>query len=337
MKTSQKQVPGILIRSAAYSVEKRPRLLLEHPEQRYIPTPANKSLTCKQNKTDSVLKRMNKLGKTADKFAHGIREHVKLGTRITETLIGKLSLGARIIQVGGVKKVFRQLFGVSEGERLLRVCQCYLSTTAGPIAGLLFTSTEKIAFCSERSIKLSSPEGKLMRIHYKVVIPLRKIMTASQRENVKKPSEKYIEVVTVDDFDFWFMGFFSYQKAFKSCIHDGRNLGARVYSLRHQRFQFFSSRIFIGEPDTHLDHGVTAVGNKVSKRNKVLVGEELVWCVMQRNVSAKEGLNVIAMRSSYTPLSDVSISQQMPPQLTLCFYHLSERENSLSVISSYDE
>jgi hypothetical protein len=77
-------------------------------------------------------------------------------------------LGARIIQVGGVKKVFRQLFGVSEGERLLKVCQCYLSTTAGPIAGLLFTSTEKIAFCSERSIKLSSPEGKLTRIHYKV-------------------------------------------------------------------------------------------------------------------------------------------------------------------------
>ncbi|KAL9393683.1 hypothetical protein Peur_012968 [Populus x canadensis] len=216
MKTSQKQVIGIPIRSAAYSVEKMPRLLLENAEQRYIPTPANKSLTCKQNKTDSLLKRMNKLGKKADKFAHGIREHVKLGTRITETLIGKLSLGARIIKVGGVKKVFRQLFGVSEGERLLKVCQCYLSTTAGPIAGLLFTSTEKIAFCSERSIKLSSPEGKLTRIHYKVVIPLRKVKTANQSENVKKPSEKYIEIVTVDDFDFWFMGFFSCQKAFKS-------------------------------------------------------------------------------------------------------------------------
>ncbi|KAG6773650.1 hypothetical protein POTOM_020942 [Populus tomentosa] len=216
MKTSQKQVIGIPIRPAAYSVEKMPRLLLENAEQRYIPTPANKSLTCKQNKTDSLLKRMNKLGKKADKFAHGIREHVKLGTRITETLKGKLSLGARIIQVGGVKKVFRKLFGVGEGERLLKVCQCYLSTTAGPIAGLLFTSTEKIAFCSERSIKLSSPEGKLTRIHYKVVIPLRKVKTANQSENVKKPSEKYIEIVTVDDFDFWFMGFFSCQKAFKS-------------------------------------------------------------------------------------------------------------------------
>ncbi|KAI5582239.1 hypothetical protein BDE02_07G072200 [Populus trichocarpa] len=216
MKTSQKQVIGIPIRTASYAVEKMPRLLLENAEQRYIPSPANKALACKQNKIDSMLKRMNKLGKKADKFAHGIREHMRLGTKITETLVGKLSLGARILQVGWVKKVFRQLFSVSEGERLLRVCQCYLSTTAGPIAGLLFISTEKLAFCSERSIKLSSPEGKLVRIHYKVVVPLRKIRTANQSENAKKPSEKYIEIVTVDDFDFWFMGFFSYQKAFKS-------------------------------------------------------------------------------------------------------------------------
>nr|TKS12343.1 hypothetical protein D5086_0000064630 [Populus alba] len=193
-----------------------PRLLLQNAEHRYIPSPANKALVCKQNKIDSMLKRMNKLGKKADKFAHGIREHMRLGTKITETLVGKLSLGARILQVGGVKKVFRRLFSVSEGERLLRVCQCYLSTTAGPIAGLLFISTEKLAFCSERSIKMSSPEGKLVRIHYKVVVPLRKIKTANQSENAKKPSEKYIEIVTADDFDFWFMGFFSYQKAFKS-------------------------------------------------------------------------------------------------------------------------
>ncbi|KAL3584005.1 hypothetical protein D5086_015066 [Populus alba] len=213
MKTSQKQVIGIPIRTASYAVEKMPRLLLENAEHRYIPSPANKALAYK---IDSMLKRMNKQGKKADKFAHGIREHMRLGTKITETLVGKLSLGARILQVGGVKKVFRQLFSVSEGERLLRVCQCYLSTTAGPIAGLLFISTEKLAFCSERSIKMSSPEGKLVRIHYKVVVPLRKIKTANQSENAKKPSEKYIEIVTVDDFDFWFMGFFSYQKAFKS-------------------------------------------------------------------------------------------------------------------------
>ncbi|KAJ4832286.1 hypothetical protein Tsubulata_012235 [Turnera subulata] len=186
----KEQVIGIPAGSAAaYPVERRPRLLLEYPSsQQYMPTPANKSLTVNR---------------------------MRLGTKITETLKGKLSLGARILQVGGVKKVFRQLFSVSEGERLLKACQCYLSTTAGPIAGLLFISTDKIAFCSERSIKLSSPEGKLVRVHYKVIIPLRKIKAANQSENVKNPSQKYIELVTVDGFDFWFMGFLNYQKAFK--------------------------------------------------------------------------------------------------------------------------
>ncbi|KAJ9190615.1 hypothetical protein P3X46_001798 [Hevea brasiliensis] len=212
---SQEQVIGVPIISATKPVQKMPRLFFENATQCYVPTPANKSLTVKQDKVDSVLKRMNKLGKKADKFAHGIREHVRLGSKITETLMGKLSLGARILQVGGVKKVFRQFFTVREGERLLKACQCYLSTTAGPIAGMLFISTDKIAFCSERSIKFSSPEGKMVRVHYKVLIPLRKIKTANQTENVKHPSQKYIEIVTVDDFDFWFMGFFNYQKAFK--------------------------------------------------------------------------------------------------------------------------
>ncbi|XP_065867524.1 GEM-like protein 4 [Euphorbia lathyris] len=208
------QVFGIPITSSAKPVKRMPRLLLGNATQGYVPTPAHQSLTVKQDKLDSVIQRMNKLGKKADKFAHGIREHVRLGSKITETLKGKLSLGARIIKVGGVKKVFRQLFSVREGEILLKACQCYLSTTAGPLAGLLFISSEKIAFCSERSIKMSSSDGKFVRIHYKVVIPLRKIKTANQSENVKKPSQKYIQIVSVDDFDFWFMGFFNYQKAF---------------------------------------------------------------------------------------------------------------------------
>jgi hypothetical protein len=49
MKTSQKQVIGIPTRTASYAVEKMPRLLLENAEQRYIPTPANKALACKQS------------------------------------------------------------------------------------------------------------------------------------------------------------------------------------------------------------------------------------------------------------------------------------------------
>eukprot|EP00261_Vitis_vinifera_P036754 XP_019077997.1 PREDICTED: GEM-like protein 4 isoform X2 [Vitis vinifera] len=113
---------------------------------------------------------------------------MRIGSKISETVKGKLRLGARILQLGGVKKVFRQIFGFGKGEKLLKASQCYLSTTAGPIAGLLFISTQRLAFFSERSIRFSSPNGELVRFHYKVSIPLRKIKRANQSENVKNPS-----------------------------------------------------------------------------------------------------------------------------------------------------
>ncbi|GLT87138.1 hypothetical protein SLE2022_052370 [Rubroshorea leprosula] len=209
-KQMQKQVSGIPIRST--------RLCLPDPATQYqLQSSSGNSATFKRSKVHLVLKRMNKLGKKADSFANGVREHVRLGPKITETVKGKLSLGARILQVGGVKKVFKQLFSAREGERLLKACQCYLSTTAGPIAGLLFISTEKVAFCSERSIKMPSPNGELLRARYKVIIPIVKIKRVNQSENIEKSSQKYMEIVTVDDFDFWFMGFLNYQKAF-NCI-----------------------------------------------------------------------------------------------------------------------
>ncbi|XP_017617112.1 GEM-like protein 4 [Gossypium arboreum] len=120
--------------------------------------------------------------------------------KISETVKGKLSLGARIVQVGGVEKIFEKLFSVREGEKLLKACQCYLSTTAGPIAGLLFISSQKVGFCSDRSIKITSPNGELVRVHYEVLIPLEKIKGVNESENMKKLSQKYMEIMTVDDF-----------------------------------------------------------------------------------------------------------------------------------------
>ncbi|WVZ10688.1 hypothetical protein V8G54_015218 [Vigna mungo] len=208
----QEMLIGFPFSSAAYLGDK----ISQH---RYLPDPAtqyNTSTTSsKQGEVGSVLNRVNKLGRKTNSFATGLREHVKLGPRITDTVKGKLSLGARILQVGGVEKVFMQLFSVKNGEKLLKASQCYISTTSGPLAGLLFISTDKVAFCSERSIKAYSSNGHLIRMHYKVVIPLEKIRCVNQSHHVKKPSQKYIEIVTVDNFDFWFLGFLNYQKAFK--------------------------------------------------------------------------------------------------------------------------
>ncbi|KAF7113921.1 hypothetical protein RHSIM_RhsimUnG0103200 [Rhododendron simsii] len=186
-----------------------PNRLLQ--DQYHIPSSSNGCLMLKHNRVD----RMNKPGGQAESLANGIREHVRLGPKITETVKGKLSLGAKILKAGGIEKIFKHHFSVGEGEKLLKASQCYLSTTAGPIAGLLFISTLKVAFCSERSIKFSTPTGDSVRIRYKVLIPIEKILKANESENVKRPSRKYMEIVTVDNFDFWFMGFLNYSKTFK--------------------------------------------------------------------------------------------------------------------------
>lgn len=155
-----------------------------------------------------------KLDRKSTSFAYRIREHVRLGHKLSETVKGKLSVGAKIIKKGGRENIFKEIFGVSDGEKLLKASQCYLSTTAGPIAGILFVSTQKIAFCSERSIAVhSSSSGGLIRTPYKVSIPVKKIKGANESENVNNPAQKYIQIVTQDNYEFWFMGFVRYEKA----------------------------------------------------------------------------------------------------------------------------
>ncbi|WOL18214.1 GEM-like protein 4 [Canna indica] len=168
-----------------------------------------------KQKMDSPVAWISKFSKKADSYVKGIRDHVSLGTKISEIVKGKLSLGAKILKAGGVERVFRQNFSVEKGEKLLQAFQCYLSTTAGPIAGLLFISTNKIAFRSNQSIRITSSRGNLAKVPYKVLIPLKRVKRTSLCENSRNPNQKYIQIVTVDEFDFWFMGFLSYQRSLK--------------------------------------------------------------------------------------------------------------------------
>ncbi|KAL5749312.1 hypothetical protein ACOSP7_023915 [Xanthoceras sorbifolium] len=175
----------------------------------YFQSPSSSSSSHASGQTNTNNKRRKNTN-----FVYRIREHVRMGPKFTETVKGKLSLGAKIIQQGGRENVFKKMFVVSEEEKLLKASQCYLSTTQGPIPGLLFISTQNVAFCSERSITLPSSTGQLIRTPYKVLIPIEKIKSAKESENVTKAEEKYIEIVTVDDFEFWFMGFLRFEKAF---------------------------------------------------------------------------------------------------------------------------
>ncbi|KAK8961018.1 putative GEM-like protein 8 [Platanthera guangdongensis] len=157
---------------------------------------------------------MSKFSRKADSLAQGIRDHVNLGPKITETVKGKLSLGTRILQAGGIQRVFRRSFSFRKGEKLMKAFQCYLSTTAGPIAGLLFVSNKKVAFISDRPLTVSSSDGNFARVPYKLVIPLRNIKSTNEIEHAEKPSKRFMQIVTVDGFEFWFMGFLCYQQCF---------------------------------------------------------------------------------------------------------------------------
>ncbi|GAV91416.1 LOW QUALITY PROTEIN: GRAM domain-containing protein, partial [Cephalotus follicularis] len=195
----------------------RPPIYLPAPSNQYnVPPPVDGSLTIKQSRLNSMLHRMYKLGKKlkkVDNFAHRVREHVRLAPKVTELLTGKLIMGARILQVGGVEKIFKQSFSVRGGEKLLKVSQCYLSTTAGPIADLLFISTADLLFISTIETHyiylLSNIFGDISI--FVVLIPLTKIEKVNQSENVNNP-QKYIEIDTADNFDFWFMRFLKYEK-----------------------------------------------------------------------------------------------------------------------------
>ncbi|KAL6579395.1 hypothetical protein OROMI_009611 [Orobanche minor] len=205
------------------------KALLADPDSQYqlMSSPSKHYSKIKHNRVNSVITKMIKLGESMDIFAQGIREHVRLGPKLSETVKGKLSLGARILQFGGVDKVFNRRFDIrdDDDEKLLKACQCYLWTTAGPIAGLLFISNNRVAFCSERSIKVTSTTGKLLKVHYKVMIPLNKIKIAIESENVKNPTQKYVKLVTEDNFEFWFMGFLNHQRTLKylqQAIHQAR-------------------------------------------------------------------------------------------------------------------
>ena len=48
------------------------------------------------------------------------------------------------------------------------------------------------------------------------MIPLEKISTVNSEIMTENPSRKYIQIVTTDEHDFWFMGFVNFEKALQN-------------------------------------------------------------------------------------------------------------------------
>ncbi|XP_058076820.1 GEM-like protein 1 [Magnolia sinica] len=161
-------------------------------------------------------KKVEESTRKAEGFAGNVWHHLKTGPSLRDAAMARLAQGTKVLAEGGHDKVFQHTFEILPGEQLRKAYACYLSTSAGPVIGTLYISTAKLAFCSDNPLCRSSSPGQQEWIYYKVVIELEQLRSVNPSTNRSNPAEKYIQIVTADGHEFWFMGFVSYDKALKN-------------------------------------------------------------------------------------------------------------------------
>ncbi|KAH9319718.1 hypothetical protein KI387_021487 [Taxus chinensis] len=186
---------------------------------------------------DTIQNVFNKWGKVFDgtfknveNFTGNLWQHLRTGPSIVDTAMGRIAQGTRVLTEGGCEKIFRQSFETIPGEQLRKSYACYLSTSTGPVIGTLYLSTVKLAFCSDSPLAYSRYPGQTEWSYYKVMVPLSQVKAVNPSANRLNPAEKYIQIITDDDHEFWFMGFITYDKALKNLQK----------AAKHQDFQISS-------------------------------------------------------------------------------------------------
>lgn len=101
---------------------------------------------------------------------------VKTGPSVSEAAWGKVNLTAKAITEGGFESLFKQIFATDPNEKLKKTFACYLSTTTGPVAGTLYLSTARVAFCSDRPLSFTAPSGQETWSYYKVRCTLKSMI-----------------------------------------------------------------------------------------------------------------------------------------------------------------
>lgn len=94
---------------------------------------------------------------------------VKTGPSIADAAMGRISQITKVIAEGGYDKIFHQTFDVLPDEKLKKPYACYLSTSAGPVMGVLYLSNVKLAFCSDNPLAYNvedKTEWSYYKVHY---------------------------------------------------------------------------------------------------------------------------------------------------------------------------
>lgn len=177
--------------------------------------------TSAKNTLDSVKDVLGKWGKKAaeatkkaEDLAGNMWQHLKTGPSFADAAVGRIAQGTKVLAEGGYEKIFRQTFETVPEEQLLKTYACYLSTSAGPVMGVLYLSTAKLAFCSDNPLSYQTGD-QTQWSYYKVVIPLHQLRAVNPSTSKANPTEKFIQIISVDNHEFWFMGFVYYDSAVK--------------------------------------------------------------------------------------------------------------------------
>ncbi|KAL8488557.1 hypothetical protein ACS0TY_024732 [Phlomoides rotata] len=153
--------------------------------------------------------------KKAEDLAGNMWQHLRTGPSLADAAVGRIAQGTRVLAEGGYEKVFQNTFENAPEEKLLKTYGCYLSTSAGPVVGVLYLSTAKVAFCSDDPLSYKVDE-EVRWSYYKVVIPLDQLKAVNPSTSKTNPAEKYLQIISVDNHEFWFMGFVYYESAVKN-------------------------------------------------------------------------------------------------------------------------
>ncbi|KAL9394314.1 hypothetical protein Peur_013599 [Populus x canadensis] len=185
-------------------------------------SPAPVAPSSSKNKMEAVKDVLGKWGKKAaeatkkaEDLAGNMWQHLKTGPSFADAAVGRIAQGTKVLAEGGYEKIFRQTFETVPEEQLVKTFACYLSTSAGPVMGVLYLSTAKLAFCSDNPLSYKMGEQTEWS-YYKVVIPLHQLKAVNPSTSKVKSAEKYIQIISVDNHEFWFMGFVYYDNAVKS-------------------------------------------------------------------------------------------------------------------------
>ncbi|GFS34368.1 GRAM domain family protein [Actinidia rufa] len=206
-------------KAALWSAEDQPQYH-HHPYLHY--SPIEKSTT---SPMESILHMFNSWSSRAESTAQNIWHNLKTGSSVPEAAWNKLNLTAKAITGGGFESLYKQTFTTFPNEKLKKTFACYLSTATGPVAGTLYLSNAHAAFCSDRPLSFTAPSGQESWSYYKIMVPLGKICAINPVVMRDNPLERYLQVVTIDGHDFWFMGFVNYEKATR---HLSESLGSFV-------------------------------------------------------------------------------------------------------------